>query len=192
MPERSPELPGRREVLTGAALLTLAGCLPSRVEPAPPDPELRVRARIAEEVRVLARQYEAVLERFPAAGRRLEALAVEHEDHALALLARSDRARPGGAAGAAAVPTPSHGTSTAHSGAAETAPSSGPSPREVPAVPATLPAALRSLAAAERTAATRRARQARRASPVLARLLASIAGCEAGHAVLLEVGPRGP
>jgi hypothetical protein len=55
-------------------------------------------------------------------------------------------------------------------------------------VPATLPDAIRALAAAERTAADRRARQAVRTTPGTARLLASIAACDAAHAELLEPG----
>jgi methyl-accepting chemotaxis protein len=57
-------LPGRRKVLgtavvvaAGAATSTmLAGCLPGDDEPEPPDPELLLRARVAEEVRALAAQ----------------------------------------------------------------------------------------------------------------------------------------
>jgi hypothetical protein len=53
-------------------------------------------------------------------------------------------------------------------------------------VPGTVDRAIAELAAAEHAASHRRGRQARDASPDLARLLASIAACEAAHASLLE------
>ena len=64
--------PGRRQVLAGAAAallaVPLAGCLPGDEEDEPdrPDPDLLLRARVAEEVRGLAAQYAAVIARFPA------------------------------------------------------------------------------------------------------------------------------
>jgi hypothetical protein len=64
-----------------------------------------------------------------------------------------------------------------------------PRPRSpAPAVPATLAEARAALAAAERAASRRRGRQAGRCEPELARLLASVAACEAAHAALLERG----
>jgi hypothetical protein len=53
-------------------------------------------------------------------------------------------------------------------------------------VPETLAEARASLAVVERAASRRRGRQARGTGPELARLLASIAACEATHAALLE------
>jgi hypothetical protein len=59
--------------------------------------------------------------------------------------------------------------------------------------PASTPAgnarrAVADLAAAERRIAALRPEQARRASPLLARLVASIGACEAGHGALLTAG----
>ena len=164
--------PGRRQVLAGAAAallaVPLAGCLPGDDEDEPdrPDPDLLLRARVAEEVRGLAAQYAAVIARFPAAADELATLAAEHEAHARALLPR----RVARTLTPTASPTGSP-------------PSATPSP--TPAVAATLRRARADLADAETVAARRRTRQTLRARPATARLLASIAGCEAAHAALL-------
>lgn len=151
-------------MLAGGGLLAIAGCLPGRdpAPVAPVDPELRTRARIAAEVQAVARHYDAVMASFPAARAELALLAAEHEAHARALLGPR-------------TPTPSPSPSS--SSAAST---------PVPDVPDTLDAARITLVDAERAASRRRARQAGRASPDLARLLASVAACEAAHAVLLS------
>ena len=75
---------------------------------------------------------------------------------------------------------------------ATAAPSTSPSPSaglstEPSTAPSTSPSALADLAGAEKAAADRRVDQCKRArSGELARLLASIGGCEAGHAKLLD------
>jgi len=174
-------LPGRRQVLVGAAVTAaaaavatgLAGCLPGGDdEPEPPDPELLLRARVAGEVRALAAQYAATVERFPEARAELATLGAEHEAHARALLPRrAERALASATASSTASPT-----------------TSGPAGQTgtPPPVAATLRAARADLATAERTASRRRLRQVGRGSPGLARLLASIAACEAAHAALLS------
>jgi len=174
------DLPGRvrrRQVLAGAAALVLTvplgpltGCLPGAGddEPEKPDPDLLLRARVAAEVRALAAQYAAVIARYPAAAEELATLAAEHEEHARALLPRR----------VARTLTPTASPTGARS----------PSPTPTPTVAPTLRAARADLAAAETTAARRRTRQARRAGPETARLLASVAGCEAAHAALLAAG----
>jgi len=174
-------LPGRRQVLrtaavTAAAATTatvLAGCLPGDDEPEPPDPELLLRARVAGEVRALAAQYAATVDRFPAARRELATLGAEHEEHARALLPRH-AARALAAATATGSAT---GTATG---------TASPAPAPSPTVPSTLRAARTELAEAERSASRRRLRQLRGRSPELARLLASVAACEAAHAALLS------
>ena len=171
-------LPGRRQVLrtaavTAAAATTttlLAGCLPGDDEPEPPDPELLLRARVADEVRALAAQYAATVDRFPAARSELATLGAEHEEHARALLPRR-------AARALASATATAGPS--RSASATAPPSAAP-------VADTLDAARAQLAEAERVASRRRMRQLRGRSPELARLLASVAACEAAHAALLS------
>ena len=168
-------LPGRRQVILGAAAAAatttvLAGCLPGDDEPEPPDPELLLRARVADEVRSLAAQYAATVDRFPAARSELATLGAEHEEHARALLPRR-------AARALASATATAGPS--RSASATASPSAPP-------VAATLGAARAQLAEAERAASRRRMRQLRGRSPELARLLASVAACEAAHAALLS------
>ena len=174
-------LPGRRQVLRTAVVAAaaattttlLAGCLPADDDPEPRDPELLLRARVADEVRALAARYAATVETFPAARTELATLGAEHQEHARALLPRH-AARALASATATATPT---GTA-----------SSAPSPSPTPTVPSTLPAARAELAEAERVASRRRLRQLRGTrgrSPELARLLASVAACEAAHAALL-------
>lgn len=154
-------------MLAGGGLLAIAGCLPA--EPAPGftvSPEQRVRVRIAGEVAELAARYDAVVARHSAAGSELATLSAEHRAHVVALLgpdaARRRGRRPG------ATPSPS-----------ATSPTASP-------VPGTLAEARADLTLAELAASRRRGRQARDASPALARLLSSIAACEAAHAALLE------
>jgi hypothetical protein len=159
-------------VAAGATASTLlAGCLPGDDEPEPPDPELLLRARVADEVRALAARYAATADRFPRARAELSALGAEHEEHARALLPRrAARALASATASPSATPTGS----------------ASPEPSPSPTVPPTLPAARAELAVAERAASRRRLRQLRGRSPELARLLASVAACEAAHAALLS------
>jgi len=175
-------LPGRRQVVgtavvaaaAAATTTVLAGCLPGDDDPEPPDPELLLRARVADEVRALAARYAATVDRFPAARSELATLGAEHEEHARALLPRH---------AARALASATAGATATESGSAS------PSPSPTPAVPSTLPAARAELAEAERAASGRRLRQLRRitgGSPELARLLASVAACEAAHAALLS------
>jgi hypothetical protein len=164
MSRAAPRLPSRREVLVGGALVALGGCLPD-TEPAAParSPEERLRARVADEVDDLAARYAAVMARFPQGRPELSMLAAEHEAHVRALRGRGPASRPRSPS-----PSPS---------------AKGPA---APAVPETLAEARASLAVVERAASRRRGRQATGTGPKLARLLASIAACEATHAALLE------
>jgi hypothetical protein len=164
MSRAAPRLPSRREVLVGGALVALGGCLPD-TEPAAParSPEERLRARVADEVDDLAARYAAVMARFPQGRPELSMLAAEHEAHVRALRGRGPASRPRSPS-----PSPS---------------ATGPA---APAVPETLAEARASLAVVERAASRRRGRQATGTGPELARLLASIAACEATHAALLE------
>jgi len=131
---------------------------------------MRLRARIAEEVEALEAEYSAVMERFPESRESLADLAAEHGDHAQAL----------------------RGPAAARSRSPSRSPSPSPSPfpsASSAARAASLPEARRALAGVEVRASRRRGRQAVQAGPVLARLLASIAACEAGHAALLRQDP---
>lgn len=162
MTRPAPRPPSRRDVLVGGGLLTLAGCLPGD-GPTPPavPPEVRLRGRVATEVAGLEALYAAVLARFPAARGELAPLAAEHTAHVAAL--RGPATRP----------------------TASPSPTGSPATPPPPTVPDSLAAARRTLAAAEQSASDRRARQAVGAAPGTARLLASIAACEAAHAALL-------
>lgn len=152
-------------MLAGGSLLAVVGCLgPADISPVDPfAAERRLRARVAREVAELSARYDAVLARFPGAADELATLAAEHVAHAAALHGPQ--------------PSPSRGRTTA---------SASPAPA---AVPATLAEARKELAVAEREASERRTRQAVAAPAGTARLLASIAACEAAHAGLLEREP---
>jgi hypothetical protein len=149
----------RRAALGGlVALSTGAGtaCRPFGGGPAEPKPDEVVRQRVLASKWALLDRYTATLERHPGLQARLDPLMAEHRTHLSAL-----NAAPSG--------TP--------------APGSPASP--APEVPATEHAALWALAAAERRAADGRVTDVLAATPRLARVLASIGGCEAGHAELL-------
>jgi hypothetical protein len=154
--------PSRRAVLATGGVLTLSACLPGTDrEPSRPDPDLLLRRRVASQVRDLVAAYAAVGAAFPQADARqlatLRALAAEHEAHVTALEPPA----------AAATPSPSESPSASPSAAA---------------VPSSMAEALRWLAGLERAAARRRTRQALRAGPDLARLLAAVGASEATHA----------
>ncbi|MDQ1666803.1 MAG: hypothetical protein QOH75_2834 [Actinomycetota bacterium] len=169
MTDVPPRPPSRRGVLAGAATLLVAGCTrTSAPEPPPgPTPDERLAARVAAEISTLVAAYAATIARHPGTRPRLSTLMTEHEAHLSALHATTPTPTPSATASASSSPTPS-GTAA-----------------PVPATPADARAAL---ATAEAAAASRRGDQALRARPELARLLASIAACGAGHVVLL----RGP
>lgn len=148
----------------GGGLLAVTGCLGPPDSP-PVDPfaaERRLRERVAREVSELSSAYDAVLARFPEAADELATLAAEHAAHVAALRGPQ--------------PSVSPAPSTA---------STPPSPPPA-SVPSTVAEARVALAAAERAASERRTRQAVTAPARTARLLASIAACEATHAALLE------
>ena len=154
--------PSRRAVLVSAGALAVSGCLGPSDEPTPrPDPDLRLRDRVAAEVDALVRSYAAATAAFPALADWLSPLAAEHQAHATAL--RGPRSSS---------PTASLGGS----------PRATP---PAPAVPGSAGATVTWLAGLERKAARRRARQAEAAGRDLARLLASVGACESVHAVLL-------
>lgn len=160
------EAPSRRAVLAATGALALTGCLPADTAgPSRPDPDLRLRRRVAREVRRLAAGYAAVIAAFPATATQLGPLAAEHQSHVAAL---EGPARSPGAAGSPTGPR-----------------SASPSPTPAPNLPATRVQAVAWLATQERAAATRRAAECLEAGPDLARLLASIGACEAVHAALL-------
>jgi hypothetical protein len=153
--------PSRRAVLASAGAFALGGCVGSSEQPEPrPDPDLRLRDRVAAEVDELVRAYAAATDAFPALTGRLAPLAAEHQAHAAALRG----------------PAPSGSPRPRTSSSA---------PSTAPDVPGSSVATVTWLAGLERRAARRRGRQTGSAGPDLARLLASVAACESVHAVLL-------
>jgi hypothetical protein len=127
-----------------------------------PDPDLALLAAVIAEKSDLLGAYEAATTRFPPLNSRLKPLRADHAAHLAALTGF----RPG-------IPT------AAPSGSAS--PSAGPQGGQSSTV--------EDLAAAELAAAGRRIGQCRTAAdPQLARLLASIGGCEAAHAAVLRSG----
>jgi len=122
------------------------------------DPDTAVLAEAVADTRELIARYDDA----PASIRKkIIALRADHQAHLEALGATSMTS---------ATPTSAFGATT-----------------EPSAKPSSGPAALAALSTAEKTAADRRVDQCTRAkSGDLARLLASIGGCEAGHAQLLD------
>jgi hypothetical protein len=157
--------PSRRSVLAGTGLLLIGACKGPRTVVVPRlTPDQRLARRVANEIAVLAAAYAATIAAHPKTRAALGPLAAEHHAHVAALVALL-RAAPSDS------PSPSGSIS----------PSASP-----PVVAASAAEAVAALAAAERTAAARRRGQAGRAGPELARLLASIAACEAVHANLVK------
>jgi hypothetical protein len=160
--------PSRRSVLAGGGVLLLAACTGSSTPRAPElTADQRLARRIADEINVLATAYALTIAAHPRIRASLAALAAEHVAHAVALTALLPK------------PTSTSSSSPPPSGSAS--PSASPPATIAPSVAA----ARTELAAAERAAAARRRHQAGRAGPELARLLASIAACEAVHAGLV-------
>ncbi len=152
--------PTRRAVLAGGVLLLGGAC--TGAQSSTPrsllSAQQRLARRTATDIRQLSDRYAATLAAHPSLRARLMPLAAEHDAHASALerLVPRPTATPS--------PRPSAPTRT---------------------VPSTAAEAITALAATEQVAATRRAREALKAAPELARLLASIAACEAVHAAVL-------
>lgn len=157
--------PSRRSVLAGTGLLLVAACTGSpRVVVPRLTADQRLARRAANQITVLAAAYAATIAAHPTTRTALGPLAAEHEAHVAALVAL--------------LPAPS--ASASPSGSASPGGSTSPSASAPPVAPS--PAeAVAALATAERTAAGRRRGQAGRAGAELARLLASIAACEAVH-----------
>ncbi len=128
-----------------------------------PDPDLDLLARAVAEKQDLLAAYEATLTRHRPLAARLEPMRADHAAH----LAELSGFRPN-------VPTAAPSASASPIGAA---------------VPADRENAVEALAQAELAAAGRRIGQCREArDPQLARLLASLGGCEAAHTALLRAG----
>jgi len=162
--------PSRRAVLATGGALALSACLPGSDGPPPkPDPDLLLRLRAAEQVAALGAAYAAALAAHPGLSARLTPLAAEHRAHGDAL-----RGSSASASGSPASSASGSGT--------------GPGPTATLTVPTTPEATISWLTALEREHSHRRRAQSLRAGPALARLLASIGGCEAAHAALLERG----
>lgn len=171
-----PAHPSRRAVLRGtiglAAFVLVSGCTsdddggsgaPGGKDAPNPDIALVTKA-VADKEDLLA-AYEATLTQFAQLSDRLKPLREDHAAHLAALTTELDKL-----GGRAEQPGPSASASP-----------TGPS------VPGSRDQAVEALATAELAAAGRRVGQCRDAkSPELARLLASIGGCEAAHTAVLR------
>ncbi|MET9537086.1 hypothetical protein ABZY16_06205 [Streptomyces sp. NPDC006553] len=181
---------GRRALLTAgvsaAAAAALPGCTASR-DPGPRKPgaaeveaervaraEAALRLRSVTASRTLLERYDAALAAHPALAPRLTPLRRSVAAHAKALGEGGTAVRP-----ATAPPSPS---ATVSASALPT-----PTPAPVAADPR---AALKELAAAERTASDAHTAALVTAPPEYARLLASVAAAGAAHAYLLTEGAR--
>ena len=138
-----------------------------------PDPDLELLARAIREKQALLDDYAAATARHAQLTERLAPMRADHEAHLAALTGfRPDVPAP------AAVPSP----------VLSAGPSASASPTG-PTVASDRARAVEDLAAAEQRAANRRIGQCGTArDPKLARLLASIGGCEAAHTAVLRGG----
>ncbi|MFJ7989522.1 hypothetical protein [Streptomyces sp. NPDC096351] len=183
---------GRRALLTAgasAAAAALAGCTSAGDQsPRKPDPAAREAERVARAEaalrlrsvtasRTLLERYDAALAAHPALAPRLSPLRRSVAAHAAAL----------GEGGTTVKPATAPPTTGATAGARASASASA---RPSPAVAADPRAALKELAAAERTAADAHTAALLTAPPEYARLLASVAAAGAAHAYLLTEGAR--
>lgn len=174
-------IPRRRAVRAALVLPAAAGLLggcsdatrPAGASKASPSaaPGEALRERAARDSAGLLARYDATIAAHPDLAKRLRPLRAEVARHAQAF---------GGRAAATPSAAPSLTASPSPSGSPSPSASSGPS------VPARPGAALSALAAAERTLADARAAALIGAPPELARLLASVAACGAGHVLLLK------
>ncbi|MEV1053207.1 hypothetical protein [Streptomyces sp. NPDC049887] len=174
-----------------AAAAVLTGCSPDRpgarrATPRSESAETVLRRRSAELSGALLLRYDAVLTAHPALAARLTPLRGEVVRHVEALAPTGSRPLPGTSASR---PAPSSSPAPSASGPARPGPSSTASPA-APPVPADAGAAVRELAAAERTTADGHTAALSGAPPEYARLLASVAAAGAVHAYLLTEGSR--
>ncbi|MET9724899.1 hypothetical protein [Streptomyces zaomyceticus] len=186
---------GRRALLTAgvsaAAAAALSGC--TSEEPAPRKPgaaeleaervaraEAALRLRSVTASRTLLERYDAALAAHPALAPRLNPLRRSVAAHAVALGEGGTTVRP-----ATAAPTAAPASSASASASASAKPTASPVP-----VAGDPRAALRELAAAERTASDAHTAALLTAPPEYARLLASVAAAGAAHAYLLTEGAR--
>ncbi|MFD3998341.1 hypothetical protein [Streptomyces sp. NPDC058583] len=189
---------GRRALLTAglsaAAAAALPGCTASE-DPGPKKPsaaeveaervaraEAALRLRSVTASRTLLERYDAALAAHPALAPRLTPLRRSVAAHAEALGEGGTTVRP-----ATAAPSPSATASAGASAGASASARPTPPPAPVAADPR---AALKELAAAERTAADAHTAALVTAPPEYARLLASVAAAGAAHAYLLTEGAR--
>ncbi|MFD4318172.1 hypothetical protein [Streptomyces sp. NPDC058548] len=189
---------GRRALLTAglsaAAAAALPGCTASE-DPGPKKPsaaeveaervaraEAALRLRSVTASRTLLERYDAALAAHPALAPRLTPLRRSVAAHTEALGEGGTTVRP-----ATAAPSPSATASAGASAGASASARPTPPPAPVAADPR---AALKELAAAERTAADAHTAALVTAPPEYARLLASVAAAGAAHAYLLTEGAR--
>ncbi|MEI5005977.1 hypothetical protein RB196_00145 [Streptomyces sp. PmtA] len=188
----------RRALLASGAVAVgaLTGCSsdapgPRRATTRSESAETALRRASAGLSSALLLRYDAVLTAHPALAARLAPLRAEVVRHVEALAPTGARPLPGTSPdpSASRSPSPSSPATPAASGPGRPGPSSasGPVP---PPVPADAAAAVRELAAAERTTADAHTAALSGAPPEYARLLASVAAAGAVHAYLLAEGSR--
>ncbi|MFJ2474544.1 hypothetical protein ACIOWI_16335 [Streptomyces sp. NPDC087659] len=195
--ERTGTTRRRALLASGAvAVAALTGCSsdapgPRRATTRSESAETALRRASAGLSSALLLRYDAVLTAHPALAARLSPLRAEVVRHVEALAPTGARPLPGTSPDPSASPSPSPSSpaTPAASGPARPGPSSasGPVP---PPVPADAAAAVRELAAAERTTADAHTAALSGAPPEYARLLASVAAAGAVHAYLLTEGSR--
>ncbi|MEU2496100.1 hypothetical protein [Streptomyces sp. NPDC007883] len=196
--ERTGTTRRRALLASGAvAVAALTGCSsdapgPRRATTRSESAETALRRASAGLSSALLLRYDAVLTAHPALAARLSPLRAEVVRHVEALAPTGARPLPGTSPdpSASRSPSPSSPATPAASGPGRPGPSSAASGPVPPPVPADAAAAVRELAAAERTTADAHTAALSGAPPEYARLLASVAAAGAVHAYLLTEGSR--
>ncbi|MFD9215562.1 hypothetical protein ACFVY9_21150 [Streptomyces sp. NPDC059544] len=195
--ERTGTTRRRALLASGAvAVAALTGCSsdapgPRRATTRSESAETALRRASAGLSSALLLRYDAVLTAHPALAARLSPLRAEVVRHVEALAPTGARPLPGTSPDPSASPSPSPSSpatpAASRPGRPGPSSASGPVP---PPVPADAAAAVRELAAAERTTADAHTAALSGAPPEYARLLASVAAAGAVHAYLLTEGSR--
>lgn len=196
-PSRSSTV-SRRAVLLAGALLPLSACAildeAAAETPSPPDPDLQLRALVADTERDLIARYQATTDAHPGLADSLADFVARHERHLAAVLDTAPDDRPandrpaddsptdGGPAGDSAA-----GDSPAGDDLAAARPGDDDGTSGEIEVPASAADAIDELRAAERNASAERLQDCVAAADYeLAQVVASVAACEAAHDRLLR------
>jgi hypothetical protein len=183
----------RRTVLVAGALLPLSACAvldeAAADTPSPPDPDLQLRALVADAERDLIARYQATADSHPELADPLAEFITRHEQHLAAVLdtAPDDSPASDSPADDSAAGSGPAGDSTAGDDPAPARPGGNDDTSGEVEVPADAAEAVAALRTAERDASAERRQDCVAAADYeLAQVVASVAACETAHDRLLS------